>query len=115
MLPHDQRDLAAPPRGLPRLTSTVLNKPRRQAQDADVAQVCHRAVKGGNARLGERNILGRLATSVVDLRIGASGLGRVALDEVPVQDQPPVNVVRFAFQTMVGIGTLLALLGVVYL
>ena len=26
-----------------------------------------------------------------------------------------MNVVRFAFQTMVGIGTLLALLGVVYL
>jgi cytochrome d ubiquinol oxidase subunit I len=37
------------------------------------------------------------------------------LNTVPVQDQPPVNVVRFAFQTMVGIGTLLALLGVVYL
>ena len=30
-------------------------------------------------------------------------------------DRPPVNVVRFAFQTMVGIGTLLALLGLVYL
>ena len=30
-------------------------------------------------------------------------------------DRPPVNVVRVAFQTMVGIGTLLALLGVVYL
>ena len=28
------------------------------------------------------------------------------------RDRPPVNVVRFAFQTMVGIGTLLALLGV---
>jgi cytochrome d ubiquinol oxidase subunit I len=37
------------------------------------------------------------------------------LDTVPVADQPPVNVVRFSFQTMVGIGTLLALLGVVYL
>ena len=37
------------------------------------------------------------------------------LDSVPPSDQPPVNVVRFAFQTMVGIGTLLALLGVVYL
>jgi cytochrome bd ubiquinol oxidase subunit I len=36
------------------------------------------------------------------------------LDTVPAQDRPPVNVVRFAFQTMVGIGTLLALLGVVY-
>jgi cytochrome d ubiquinol oxidase subunit I len=30
-------------------------------------------------------------------------------------DRPPVNVVRIAFQTMVGIGTLLALLGVVHL
>jgi cytochrome d ubiquinol oxidase subunit I len=37
------------------------------------------------------------------------------LDSVPVSDRPPVNVVRFAFQTMVGIGTLLALLAVVYL
>jgi cytochrome d ubiquinol oxidase subunit I len=37
------------------------------------------------------------------------------LDSVPVTDQPPVNVVRFAFQTMVGIGTLLALLAVVFL
>ena len=36
------------------------------------------------------------------------------LDAVPQADRPPVNVVRFAFQTMVGIGTLLALLGVVF-
>jgi cytochrome bd ubiquinol oxidase subunit I len=34
---------------------------------------------------------------------------------VPLADQPPINVVRFAFQTMVGIGTLLGLLGVIYL
>jgi cytochrome d ubiquinol oxidase subunit I len=37
------------------------------------------------------------------------------LDIVPLADQPPVNVVRFAFQTMVGIGTLLALIGLIYL
>jgi len=37
------------------------------------------------------------------------------LDVVPVADRPPVNVVRYSFQTMVGIGTLLALLGVVFL
>jgi len=37
------------------------------------------------------------------------------LDAVPVADRPPVNVVRFSFQTMVGIGMLLALLGVVFL
>jgi cytochrome d ubiquinol oxidase subunit I len=36
------------------------------------------------------------------------------LDAVPRADRPPVNVVRVAFQTMVGIGTLLALLGVVF-
>jgi len=36
------------------------------------------------------------------------------LDTVPVEDRPPVNVVRFSFQTMVGIGTGLALLGVIY-
>ncbi|HET6507102.1 MAG TPA: cytochrome ubiquinol oxidase subunit I [Baekduia sp.] len=37
------------------------------------------------------------------------------LDAVPERDQPPVNVVRFAFQTMVGIGTLMAILGVIVL
>ena len=37
------------------------------------------------------------------------------LEAVPPSDRPPVNLVRFAFQTMVGIGTLLALLGVTYL
>jgi cytochrome d ubiquinol oxidase subunit I len=37
------------------------------------------------------------------------------LNAVPAADQPPVNVVRFGFQTMVGIGTLLALLSVFYL
>jgi cytochrome d ubiquinol oxidase subunit I len=37
------------------------------------------------------------------------------LDAVPPGDRPPVNVVRVAFQTMVGIGTLLALLSVLHL
>ena len=37
------------------------------------------------------------------------------LDAVAPDDRPPVNVVRVAFQTMVGIGTVLALLGVVHL
>src|ERR1700734_1445367 len=37
------------------------------------------------------------------------------LSIVPLADDPPVNVVRFSFQTMVGIGTLFALLGLVYL
>jgi cytochrome bd ubiquinol oxidase subunit I len=34
------------------------------------------------------------------------------LDTVPPEDRPPVNVVRLAFMTMVGIGTLLAIFGV---
>jgi cytochrome d ubiquinol oxidase subunit I len=40
------------------------------------------------------------------------------LDAVPAQDHPTrslINVVRFAFQAMVGIGTLLGLLGVVFI
>ncbi|MEO3889479.1 cytochrome ubiquinol oxidase subunit I [Nonomuraea sp. B5E05] len=37
------------------------------------------------------------------------------LNTVPVEDQPPVNVVRLAFQSMVGIGMLLALLSLIYL
>ena len=37
------------------------------------------------------------------------------LEIVPPADRPPVNVVRLAFQTMVAIGTLLALLGLVFL
>jgi cytochrome d ubiquinol oxidase subunit I len=36
------------------------------------------------------------------------------LDTVPPSDRPPVNDVRIAFQTMVGIGTLMALLGIVF-
>lgn len=34
----------------------------------------------------------------------------IGLNDVPVDDQPPVNIVRFSFQIMVGIGTGLALL-----
>jgi cytochrome d ubiquinol oxidase subunit I len=37
------------------------------------------------------------------------------LDTVPESDQPPVNTVRFAFQTMAGIGTALAALAAVFL
>jgi cytochrome d ubiquinol oxidase subunit I len=37
------------------------------------------------------------------------------LDAVPPNDRPPINIERFAFQTMVGLGTLMALLGVVFL
>ena len=37
------------------------------------------------------------------------------LDTVPPDRRPPVNVVRIAFQLMVGIGTLLAVLGIVLL
>jgi cytochrome d ubiquinol oxidase subunit I len=39
----------------------------------------------------------------------------VGLAAVPADERPPVNIVRMAFQTMVGIGTMLAVLGVAYL
>jgi len=38
----------------------------------------------------------------------------VGLDSVPAEDRPPVTIVRISFQTMVGIGTGLALLGTVF-
>jgi cytochrome d ubiquinol oxidase subunit I len=38
----------------------------------------------------------------------------VGLESVPLEDRPPINIVRFAFQTMVGIGSGLALLGVIF-
>jgi len=42
--------------------------------------------------------------------------GRVqGLQTVPASQRPPVNVVHWAFQMMAGIGTMLALLGVIYL
>jgi cytochrome bd ubiquinol oxidase subunit I len=37
------------------------------------------------------------------------------LDSVPPVDRPPINITRLSFQTMVGIGTLMALVAVVYL
>ena len=36
------------------------------------------------------------------------------LDTIPVEDQPPVNMTHLAFQSMVGIGTLLALAVVIF-
>ena len=53
-------------------------------------------------------LLSLLAAHDPDARI-------TGLDAVPPQDRPPVNVVRFAFQAMVGIGTALAVLGAVFL
>jgi cytochrome bd ubiquinol oxidase subunit I len=37
------------------------------------------------------------------------------LDSVPADDRPPVNIVRVAFFTMVGIGTLMAVFGIALL
>jgi cytochrome d ubiquinol oxidase subunit I len=39
----------------------------------------------------------------------------IGLDSVPARDRPPVNVVRMSFVAMVASGTLMALVGVVYL
>ncbi|WP_182524693.1 cytochrome ubiquinol oxidase subunit I [Nocardioides dongkuii] len=40
--------------------------------------------------------------------------GVQGLDTIPVEDQPPVNITHWAFQSMVGIGTLLVLVVVLY-
>jgi cytochrome d ubiquinol oxidase subunit I len=65
---------------------------------------------GGEVKYGLRlpKLLSLLALHDPDAEIKG-------LDTVPVEDRPPVNVVRFAFQTMVGIGSALALLAVVYI
>ena len=64
----------------------------------------------GDVRYGIRipKLLSILSTHTLDSRVQG-------LDAVPVSDRPPVNVVRVAFQLMVGIGTAMALLGVVML
>ncbi len=54
------------------------------------------------------NLLSLLATNSLDGEV-------VGLDAVPVDEQPPVNVVRFSFMAMVGIGTALALLSTLVL
>jgi cytochrome d ubiquinol oxidase subunit I len=72
------------------------------------------------------HVLGWYANGNVDYGIGIPHLLSLlafhdwnatvqGLNEVPPQDRPPINIVRFAFQTMVGIGSLLALLAVVFL
>jgi cytochrome d ubiquinol oxidase subunit I len=38
----------------------------------------------------------------------------IGLDSVPAEDRPPVNIVRYAFHTMITIGTGLALLGTLF-
>jgi cytochrome d ubiquinol oxidase subunit I len=56
--------------------------------------------------------LPRLLSLLAFHRVDATVQG---LDAVAPADRPPVNVVRYAFQTMVGSGTALALLSVAYL
>jgi cytochrome d ubiquinol oxidase subunit I len=65
---------------------------------------------GGKVEYGIRipKLLSLLAFHNIDATVQG-------LDAVGPADRPPVNVVRVAFQSMVGIGSLLALLSVVYL
>src|SRR6195952_2562641 len=37
-----------------------------------------------------------------------------ALDKIPVKDQPPIAITHYAFQIMVGIGTLMMFIGILY-
>ncbi|HEY6762622.1 MAG TPA: cytochrome ubiquinol oxidase subunit I [Baekduia sp.] len=57
----------------------------------------------------------RVPTALSALAFHDPGARVRGLDAVAPADRPPVNVVRLAFQTMVGIGTLLAGLGVLTL
>ena len=83
-----------------------------------------------STRGAPEHLLGWYAHGHVKLRKSAAGLVLGALSllafhswnarvqglaAVPAGDRPPVNVVRVAFQMMVGIGTLMALLGIVYM
>lgn len=38
----------------------------------------------------------------------------IGLDQIPDEEEPPVVIVHFAFQIMIGIGSLLALLGIIF-
>jgi cytochrome bd ubiquinol oxidase subunit I len=64
----------------------------------------------GEVRYGSEipRLLSLLAHHDPDARV-------IGLDSVPPEDRPPVNVVRYSFQTMVAIGSGLALLGAVFL
>ncbi len=66
--------------------------------------------KGGEVKYGIAVPTGLSILAKHDPNATIEGLGAVS-----PKDRPPVNVVRVAFQTMVGIGTLLALLAVVHL
>ena len=65
---------------------------------------------GGEVKLGIKIPKALSLLAFHDINATVQGL-----DAVAPRDRPPVNVVRVAFQLMVGIGTLMALLGVVFL
>ncbi|MGH1491934.1 MAG: cytochrome ubiquinol oxidase subunit I [Acidimicrobiales bacterium] len=64
--------------------------------------------RDGELQWGLELPLGGLTSFLAQNDFGAEVIG---LDSVPEQDQPPVNIVRFAFQIMVGLGT--ALVGLI--
>jgi cytochrome bd ubiquinol oxidase subunit I len=81
---------------------------------------------GTTTRGASEHLLGWYTHGHIDFGIGIPHLlsllafhswnAKVAgLNAVSASDRPPVNITRFSFQIMVGIGTLLALLGVVFL
>ncbi len=65
---------------------------------------------GGHVKYGIE--IPRLLSLLAFHRVNATVTG---LNSVPTDDVPPVNVVRIAFQLMVGIGSLLALLSLIFL
>ena len=94
------------PRGRP-LPADEAGRARRPGADDERARrcTCSAGTATGASSTGSRSrSCSRCSPST------SSNATVQGLDAVPARDRPPVNVVRFAFQTMVGIGTLLALL-----
>jgi len=81
---------------------------------------CHRRRPGrpstcSAGTTGTRSLMGSKSAFAVAARLPQPRRDGAGSRHGAAADQPPVNVVRFAFQSMVGIGTLLALLSVFYL
>src|SRR3954465_10865739 len=84
--------------------------PRRPRAPRCTSSACTSTGRSGMACASRRR--SPCSPSTIPAR-GSRGAARgPGLAAGPPSNRPPVNVVRFAFQTMVGIGTMLAILGI---
>ena len=94
------------PAGQARGDGRAAGDDRRRVRSRSAASMTRRAARCGIG-IEVPKLLSLLARHDPNARIEG-------LETVPAEDRPPVNIVRYAFQTMVGIGTFLALLGVFF-